>query len=207
MAAPILVTGFGPFGAVRDNPSAAIAERLDGRLCGDALIIGAVLPVEIETLEARLATLIERVRPAAVLQFGVAESRIRLSLERRALNRAEFSMPDIHGVSWRNRSLTTDGPPQCEATLPLESIADAWARDDLAYEFSDDAGRYLCNASLYFGLHLAARYTPAPLWGFIHVPLPCEENPVSLLSREDIHRAARLAADVTSRTLSPTVIV
>lgn len=206
MTRPLLITGFGPFGSVSDNPSAVIARHLDGTVCGRCRVVGVVLPVEIETLEERLAALIDRFRPAAVVQFGVAESRDRLILERVAVNQAGFTIPDITGVSWRDRALVERGPPTREATLPLRAIAECWSDARLPYAWSDDAGRYLCNAALYFGLAIAHRQAPEIPWGFIHVPLPREENPASLLSIADLHRAAALAVEATESLLPSTEI-
>lgn len=206
MANAILVTGFGPFGSVRENPSAAIAARLDGAFCAAHRIVGAVLPVEIETLSEHLASLVERVRPAAVIQFGVAERRDRILLERAAVNHALFSIPDIRGVSWRDRSLEDHGPFERRSTLPLAAIAERWAEAGLSFAFSDDAGRYLCNVALYYGLRLAERFSPRPLWGFIHVPLPQEQDPASLVALEGMHEAARLAVEVTALHIPRTEI-
>jgi pyroglutamyl-peptidase len=193
----ILITGFGPFGTLGDNPSAAIAARLDGTVVEGRRLVGCVLPVAIEPLASRLETLVERLQPAAVLQFGVAETSDRLRLERRAVNQAAFSIPDIAGVTWRDRALVEGGPAQLATTLPLGAIADAWRIGGLAYALSDDAGRYVCNAAFYFTLMLAQRARPTFPAGFIHVPLPQEVNPASRVRRDAMIEAARRAVEVT----------
>jgi pyroglutamyl-peptidase len=198
----LLLTGFDTFGSIADNPSARLVRALDGARCDAGVIVSAVLPVAISGLEKRLARLVDSVQPAAVLQFGVAETRTRLALERKALNEADFTLPDIDGITWRCRALAADGAPALCATLPLDAIAAAWSRAGLAWEWSDDAGRYLCNASFYQGLRLAAQ-RPVPLpWGFIHVPLPREENAAGAVSFAAMVEAARLAAEVTSLHLA-----
>ena len=54
-SAPVLVTGFEPFGGDVVNPSAEIARALDGRVIAGRSVIGAVLPCVFQTSTPELA--------------------------------------------------------------------------------------------------------------------------------------------------------
>ena len=50
----LLLTGFGPFLKVTDNPSGALARRFDGRSVGSTAVRGFELPVVFPFLSLRL---------------------------------------------------------------------------------------------------------------------------------------------------------
>ena len=88
--ARLLITGFGPFPRVPDNPSARVARRLAAlphlrRILGQAPD-GLVLDTRYAALDTQLVPALAR-EPAAVLMIGVAASRRRVCVETRAVNR------------------------------------------------------------------------------------------------------------------------
>ena len=60
----LLVTGFEPFDGDGVNPSGEVAKLLDGRLLGDCVVKGLILPVQHEAARARVAPLLEAVHGA-----------------------------------------------------------------------------------------------------------------------------------------------
>ncbi len=160
---PILVTGFGPFEEIRDNPSAALAARL-----GAAEDVAAeILPVSWEHLDEFVRTTLA-VRWRAVVLLGVAADRAVLSLERVAVNLCDLERADEGGTVAARERLVEHGPDAYFSTLPIHALVDALRRASVPVESSLSAGAYLCNALFYRTRHaLADRATPC---GFVHVP-------------------------------------
>lgn len=160
----ILVTGFEPFGPVAANPSETIARALDGRRIGAARIVGRVLPVSLARIGPAVRDALRETKPDVVLALGVARGAASLRIERCAVNRARFDIPDNDGALGAER-LDSAGPAVRRATLPLRSLMHAARRSRAPVRYSSDAGAYLCNAAYY--AFLGARIPCA----FIHLPL------------------------------------
>jgi pyroglutamyl-peptidase len=156
----VLVTGFGPFPGVSDNPTIALVRALDGRVVDGVRFVAAELPVSYRRgPEVALAS-IQAERADAVLGFGVATRIDTLQVETRGRWVPEGSV-DIEGqtATLLDGDLA-DGDACVPATWPPGPLADA-----LGASTSDDAGSYVCNAWLY---QVAAKAkVPA---GFVHVP-------------------------------------
>lgn len=153
----ILFTGFGAFGSVVDNPSAHVA-----RAAAEA--IGAsfeLLPVTYE-VAARIA---HETTHRHVVHFGVATNRGWIGLERRAKNARGADVGERRKGPDKLERVTPDLPSELESTFPLErlegAIARRWSGD---VRLSDDAGAFVCNATL---LHALA---VDPQRFFVHVP-------------------------------------
>ena len=161
---PLLVTGFGPFPGMPRNPSAALARAIGAALrrragprpqvlvlrTAYAAIPGALLPALAE-------------RPAAILMLGVASRARRIRVEARARNRASRLYPDASGRVSARLDLDPDGPAARRSTVAAQALA-ILQRHGLDARASNDAGRYLCNASYYAAL---AADCPAL---FVHIP-------------------------------------
>ena len=134
----LLVTGFGRFPGVSVNPSAEVARRVATSPRWRRLGIEAealVMPTAYAAIEAVLA-------PAlaggfdAVLMIGVAGRARHVRVERRAANRASLLSPDVER---RRRTAPALEPGPSHRT----------SRAGLPCRLSQDAGRYLCNASYF----------------------------------------------------------
>lgn len=156
----ILVTGFGPFRNVEDNPSGRLAE-------------GSGRPFRVlEVAYAAADAFVEGLDPEgfdALLMLGVATRRERITPELFARN-ARSGEADVRGVE-------ASGPIEEGAPLLLEStLWDAHLVAELSVSAglfaSEDAGAYLCNYLSYRAL----RRFPRKRVGFLHVP-PFEKVP------------------------------
>ncbi len=171
-ARAILVTGFEPYGGFGLNPSALIAERLDGAAIGDHRVIGRTLPVSLADLDGALDRVLADVDPVLVVALGLASDEPVVRLERFAVNLADFAIPDNDGARVAGRALAPEGPAALAARLPLPAIRDALLARGIPARLSNSAGTYLCNAAMY---RLLARLPDAVPCGFIHLPhLPAE---------------------------------
>lgn len=174
MAGGILITGFEAFGGHGDNPSARIADALDGTVIAGTAVTGHVLPVVHEGLEAHIESLIADTAPRAVICLGLAAGEAAVRLERFAFNRADFDIPDNAGATLRG-ILVAGGPERLAATLPIVAMEARIAALGIPVRPSDSAGEYLCNAALYFALRATGRRRPPPACGFIHLPFLPEQ--------------------------------
>ncbi len=149
----LLLTGFGPFLSIGENPSQVLAST-----CGCPY---APLEVAYRGVDA----FIEGLDPDsfdALMLLGVAASAPRFRIETTARNRIGAT-PDVRGEVYGPGVIDPKGPPLLAATLwrhpELLQPGDEW-------EPSADAGDYLCNYVFYQAL---SRYPDRPV-GFLHVP-------------------------------------
>ena len=160
----VLVTGFGPFGDVAVNPSAAVAAKMPGLTPDHVNVVCETLPVEYAASTARLDELIDAERPDAVVCLGVAATRDEVSVERIARRVTRSQTPDNAGVV--SSAAGHDGEPEeLPTTLPVDAIA---AR---GVSVSEDAGGYVCDHLFYRAVRTAAA-AGVPFAGFVHIPLP-----------------------------------
>jgi pyroglutamyl-peptidase len=167
----ILLTGFEPFGTYKHNPSAEVAEALDGRSIAGVIIRSAILPVHHARAAALVAQLVQEVAPRAILHLGLAGGRARLALERVAVNVMDFEIADNAGYRATGEPCVAGGPAAYFSTLPLDAMLEALSADGVPAYLSSSAGTYLCNQTFYTTRHLLeseGRDVPA---GFIHLPL------------------------------------
>jgi len=166
----ILLTGFEAFAGHGANPSQDVAKALDGRLIGEAVVAGAVLPVDHAAAGPRVARLIDDLDPEAIVHLGLAAGRARIALERVAVNVMDFDTPDNTGYCARGQACAADGPAAYFATLPLAAILEALVAEGVPAYVSNTAGTYLCNQTMYTTRHLLERRGLAIPAGFIHLP-------------------------------------
>jgi len=185
----ILVTGFGPFPGVPRNPSAALVEALPARL-GRARLVAHVLPTSYAGAAARLAELIEEHAPDAVVHFGVSGRARGFVLERVARNRVLGSAPDQTGAQPSRAVVLPGAPARRLSTIGFASAATRLRRAGLPAALSDDAGAYVCNATLFASLG----YPGAPPTGFVHIP------PEGVLAFPDLLRGARIILGAAAQT-------
>lgn len=167
----ILVTGFGPYGPHTVNPSEALAKAVDGRRAGRFDVRSLVLPVHRTEAAVLVGQQIEEFEPAAVLHLGLAEGRMRIALERAAVNVMDYPLPDVAGQQPVDEACAAGGPVAYFTTLPLRAILDALTAEGIPAYLSNTAGTYLCNQTLYLTLHAIARRRLPTRAGFMHVPL------------------------------------
>ena len=169
----ILLTGFGTFEGVDENPSGALAMRFDGQ----GPVRGVVLPVEFrasaETLDEALASGPE---PSLILCLGVHPGP-GYRLERRADATLGLDRPDNAGECGDAVSGQMGGPEGDLVTgLDLESLLETLSRggeEDVC--ISDDAGGYVCERIYRHALVRAGERGAEAL--FFHVP-PLAEVPI-----------------------------
>lgn len=160
---PIWVTGFEPFDGATENRSALAVECL-GPVDGHTLE-RAVLPVDTDGVLPHLERIYAS-EPAAVLHVGIAD-RDAFCVERTAVNRRSFRIPDNAGRVVEDAPVIEGAPARLTSRLPVEAILASLRDGGHPARISDDAGTYLCNQTLFTTLH---RLPTTVLAGFLHVP-------------------------------------
>ncbi len=180
-----LVTGFGPFGSERDNPTQGLVDALPEDLVfppreegGERHpIVTAMLPVTVAGVRERLPRLLAEHRPQVYVGLGLAAGRPALAIERFGLNILDFPMPDNDGFQPAEVPIVADGAEAYRSTLPLKAVVSAWREAGIAGYVSNTAGTYVCNLALYTALHWASVHDPGMRAGFMHVPYATESVP------------------------------
>ena len=169
----ILVTGFGPFPGMPDNPSAALVTKLAQPRIARAFNLEArILPTEFAAAGAALAKAIAEVKPDIVVCFGVAAKTDTIRVERAAWNVVDPQMPDARGHRHKSRTVRAGAPEGYGTTLPTADIMAALARGGFPARGSNDAGDYLCNYIFYQLMHDIAASGEKRMGGFVHIPMP-----------------------------------
>jgi pyroglutamyl-peptidase len=186
--ATVLLTGFGPFAQHRENPSAQIAEALDGRCFERHAVRGMVLPVIFREALAELRAAIARHRPALVVCLGQAGGRPSIGVERVAINVDDALTADESGNKPIDEPVVRNGPVGYWSTLPIKAIVKTLREAGIPAEVSQTAGTFVCNHVFYGLMHTLGR-KKGVRGGFVHVPYLPEQ-------------AARLAASPPSLALT-----
>lgn len=161
-AAPLLlVTGFGPFPGIADNPSGRFAEAIDGRLVEGVRVAGRVIPVRWRDAWIHIERHLTALRPDGLLMLGVASERDRVEVELIGRNHNRPAI-DAAGELPPAPHIVPGGPSELESRLPWTALLGA------GIGTSTDAGAYLCNHVLYRALHLGPERLP--FCGFVHLP-------------------------------------
>jgi pyroglutamyl-peptidase len=175
----LLLTGFEPYGALAENPSATIALELSRRAAVrpddyPGLRV-AILPTEFAKAEREIRELLQIDVPDVLLALGVAPRALGVRLERTARNRDDAVLPDNAGDQRTLTSIVPGGPDTFESTLPIQAMHAALGQVGVPVAISDDAGGYVCNHLFYAARHVIHSRRLATRCGFVHVPL-CSEQ-------------------------------
>jgi pyroglutamyl-peptidase len=170
MARPrVLITGFGPFPGVPENPSGWLAETLAAQSQDfDGDFHALVLSTEWEAV-ARLAPhLHETLQPHVMIHFGVSPRAKHLRIERSAHNHAT-TRRDACGALPSTGAISPSGAARLDTALPVAPLAAHLRAKGIGAEASVSCGRYLCNFLYYRSLEWAQSQSRNAL--FVHIPL------------------------------------
>jgi pyroglutamyl-peptidase len=171
----VLLTGFEPFGSHATNPSQDIvallavrAPRTTGRRVE---LQTTILQTEYDRAARRLGSLIDELRPDAVVSLGVDSRAEGICLERIALNLDDKDLADNAGEVRLARPIVPGGPMVYLSTLPLDAMLEVLRQADFPATISNHAGTYVCNHVFYTARHLLEQSRRQIPCGFIHVPV------------------------------------
>jgi pyroglutamyl-peptidase len=174
----VLVAGFGPFPGAPHNPSGDLVQAL-GRMrrpgLAEVKIYAHVFPTIYAAVAKELPRLLTKHDPDAVLLFGLAGRDDRVRIETRAVNAASRIHPDAARSVPAPRKLYPKAPAELFVRPEVRRLIAAARLGGVPVRLSRDAGRYVCNASLFCCLD-KTRGKRRPLVTFIHIPWPRVRN-------------------------------
>ena len=168
-----LITGFGPFPGAPYNPTPPLVARLL-RLRRPALddveLFGHIFTVTYKTVDRELPQVLAKLRPDALLMFGLADRTAYMRVETRARNSITTLWPDADQTRSRKGSIVegSDARMFGPHTAKLLRAARATGIDARA---SRDAGSYLCNYLSWRAIEAVSKGDHLRLASFVHVPL------------------------------------
>jgi pyroglutamyl-peptidase len=173
----ILITGFGPFPGAPHNPTMALVKRLTALrrpAFSDVELTGHIFHVTYGTVDRELPDLIARLRPAALLMFGLAGRTNHIRIETRARNAVTTTFPDADRKIARNGSIV-DGADALTFGPHTARLLRAALATGIDARPSRDAGSYLCNYLSWRAIEATLSAQGPRLAAFVHVPpLPRE---------------------------------
>ena len=197
-----LVTGFGKFPGVPANPTEVLVNGLRGNRAsspnqedqeatnsgqnqhGPNLVSCEVLKVSARTVEDHLGELevlvssrgggdAKAASSYVVVHFGVDVCARTFKLEKRAVNEANFRLPDEDGFQPRCAPVCPDAGDDLTSCLhtklDVDRISAQLREDGFDCQVSMDAGRYVCNYT-YFASLKRFEKTSGLYSLFVHVP-------------------------------------
>jgi len=166
----ILISGYEPFGGDTFNPSLALAEELKGTVYKEYEFDYVMIPVSRSRAIKTMIDAIERVSPEIIICTGLAYERAGISVERVAINVADFPFPDMDGYLALNETIDEEGPAAYFSSLPVRRIQKEVRKEGIPIFVSNSAGTYCCNMLMYGTLNYIKKNNLSIRAGMMHVP-------------------------------------
>jgi pyroglutamyl-peptidase len=168
----ILLTGFGPFGNVADNPSARVVAQMARSALDPHALDTRILPVSYRRADEEITALLRKGRYDVALLLGVAGGADRIRLEIFGRNRSSTTKRDADDDVTQGRVRET-GPAALPASSTVRGIVSKLKAAGIAARISRTAGDYVCNHTYYAALDTIAALDLPTRCLFMHVP--CDE--------------------------------
>jgi len=167
VAPKLVLTGFGHFPGVPDNPTQAIVEafRKDPNGLAQPHKL-ALLDVAYRSAGSMVDALLDPA-PDALVLTGYSNRATMVTLEARATDYCAPDQPDICGTI---PPLKSDPAPPLTTSAPLASLSIALKEASIAAEISQDAGAYLCNYTYRHALERVNERALDTTVLFVHLP-------------------------------------
>jgi pyroglutamyl-peptidase len=169
----VLITGFGPFPGAPFNPTMALVARLAGLrrpAFADVELDSHIFHVTISTVDRELPELIGRLRPQAMLMFGLASRTSHVRIETCARNAVTTTFPDADGSVARKGSIV-EGAAAMPFGPHTAKLLRAARSTGIDARPSRDAGSYLCNYLSWRAIEATTAVGGPRLAAFVHIPL------------------------------------
>ena len=169
----VLVTGFGPFPGAPFNPTMPLVRRLTQLrrpAFDDVRLTSHIFRVTYDTVDRELPELIARIRPQALLMFGLAGRTAHLRIETRARNAVTTLVADAGRRRARKGSII-DGADATMFGPHTAKLLRAALATGIDARASRDAGSYLCNYLSWRAIEAVDNTDSLRLAAFVHVPL------------------------------------
>ena len=167
----VLISGFGPFGTNKTNPSQEFISFLDNNIevINDIEIETVLLPVTFAGAYPELSKKINSSSPDVVISLGLAEDRDHVTLERIAVNIIDARIEDNDGKQPKHERVDSLFPSAgLFTTLPIDRMYDRACEKKFKVSISNSAGTYVCNQVMFKSVAQGLKSDFRA--GFIHLP-------------------------------------
>jgi len=173
MPLTVLITGFGPFPGAPFNPTGALVELLarQSPVQAGTRRVAHVFATSYDTVDRELPALIARVRPAALVMFGLAQHTRHMRIETLARNTLSRVHADVAGDLPTADAIAADGPAALALPAPAQRLLAAARMAGARAALSRNAGSYLCNYLCWRASESATSAGGPQVATFVHVPL------------------------------------
>jgi pyroglutamyl-peptidase len=171
----VLLTGFGPFADIVENPTSAIVEQMALRDLQGAELTTRIMPVSFARSARAIDALLREGEYDLALLLGVAGKADKFRIEAVGRNQDNARIPDCDGESRQDVPIIPNGEQLMPATLDIDGLLNAMRNEGFEVEVSQDAGAYVCNHIYYSALNTIARDNLKTQCVFLHVP-PAEDS-------------------------------
>ena len=173
----VLVTAFPPFSEFDTNVSQSVLNRLEAEGVQDLDIVTWLLSVDEDGSRAVANQIRKGMQVDGILHLGLAARRKSISLERTARNEFSMNEPDNSGRLLDSGEIVRGAPKTILTTAPVHVMDEEFEHDEHVC-WSEDAGGYVCNETIYRTLHAMQDREESPLPAlFVHLP---PEDEISL---------------------------
>ena len=169
----VILTGFGPFGPYKLNPTESLVDFFHENIInGEREIIGAVLPSEYYGSFGELSSMIDEIKPYAVISMGLSSSINSIRIETVFQNKMEGKYHDATGFMPRGEKINKELHAQkfLRSTANNVELAKILEKNGVLAKVSKDAGTYFCNSLGYLTTEKILKYHPTVKNMFIHIP-------------------------------------
>ncbi|KAI9145728.1 hypothetical protein BKA69DRAFT_459343 [Paraphysoderma sedebokerense] len=192
----VIVTGFGPFGIHKVNPSWVAVSHLSSNYTPPCIpesstsassspssspsktsnnpitLLTHPLKVSYPTVTNAVPTLWNSHKPSFMLHVGVGAPG-QVKIEKYGRN-STYLKEDVDGVIWKDENGTgkvkDDGEEVLETSLDADELVGWLRKKGWKSSRSEDAGRYLCDFTYYSSLYHCSRHRSKNSTLFLHVP-------------------------------------
>ena len=166
---PIVITGFGPFGGVPDNPSSTLVKAITtthNSTRNFHVLESAILDTSIEG--ATELSRLQNLNACFHLHLGVHGGATEIHVESQAFNQDDFRIPDNNGNQPRSSVIATECPSIYKSSVDVKKLVESLGA---GFCVSDDPGRFLCNHVFFQSLRWCATRSAGDRHClFVHVP-------------------------------------
>jgi pyroglutamyl-peptidase len=174
----ILITGFGSFPGVDQNPTQKLVHNLSTIQFQNTDVIAKVLDVSFERSTLQITQILSKNKypPIFLLHFGVSRDPF-IRIENQATNTKHATIPDVDGSYFRDTPIDRKYPLDQSLSTNINTLGlmKHLKQEGYPARISNDAGRYVCNSTYYHSLrwienNFSTMAPSIPTCLFVHVP-------------------------------------
>ncbi len=169
----VLLTGFGPFPGVDDNPSERLVRSLghDEPCLRGITLRRAILSTSWRFCDRWVTSDLLREPFDLAIHLGVAGRADRFRFEAVAANECDADAEDAQGEHPRSVAIVEGALATLVTRFPVDHVVATLSGRGVPVRRSEDAGRYLCNYLYYRSMHAVwSRGTASQTVLFVHIP-------------------------------------